>query len=346
MGDTKFHRRSSYEVIEHSSVSFEWKIEGYNSLFTACSTERKRGRIQSELFASKTDEKRKWYIEFVPKKLERDSRKELRIELHKTDIEEIYVQAFIYLSAEANWVKMGEGYNGILGGRSFIALQDTIGKLAEKISLNKCIPDTLKIVVDIRTYFKNDFKPPINLVSRDLSEDISTFFEDQILKDFSFFIQGKEFTAHKIILAARSEVFAAMLKNEMSEGLTSKVIIDDIEPEIFEKMLRFIYSDKINDLNAREAFLLFVAAHRYDLHKLKNICILSLYENLSIDTVIKTLQLADLYSLEKLRQHAMEFLSLHHNELKNTSEFLSMVRSHPHFALELLNLQADIYKKK
>ncbi|XP_033212144.1 speckle-type POZ protein-like [Belonocnema kinseyi] len=355
MGDTEFHRNSTFSFLVHDSVSFEWKIKSYNSIIM-CNRQMKK--IQSPLFSSKPDDKRKWYIEFVPKKIISGSTKELHIKLYRTDQDQIYVQACIFLKTATSERLLFDCDNEcILYPGQWISFQENIGDVADELGWHENTPDILTIGVEIRTYFHSEVThltsipkqvplidkqvPIIDLESRSLIADIATYFEDPTFKDVSFFIRNKEFTAHKNILASRSEVFATMFRVKMSEGLTSKVEVEDIEPVIFEKMLRFIYSDKVDDLKPAEASPLFFAAHKYDLEKLKNICIKSLYENLSIENVIQTLLLADLYSLGKLRESAMKFLVFHHSNLRNTYEFYSMVQSHPHFALELLQLQAS-----
>ena len=52
----------------------------------------------------------------------------------------------------------------------------------------------------------------------------------------------KELRAHKVVLSARSPIFAKMFEVDMKEKSTNKVKIDDIEPEILEKMLVNVYT--------------------------------------------------------------------------------------------------------
>lgn len=51
-----------------------------------------------------------------------------------------------------------------------------------------------------------------------LSEDLGALFESQKFSDVTLaVIPGKEYQAHKAVLAARSPVFAAMFEHEMEE---------------------------------------------------------------------------------------------------------------------------------
>ena len=61
-------------------------------------------------------------------------------------------------------------------------------------------------------------------------------------------VGGKVFQAHKNILTARSSVFGAMFQHDdmKEEGKPNKVDIEDVKVEVFEVMLRFIYTGKVS----------------------------------------------------------------------------------------------------
>lgn len=50
-----------------------------------------------------------------------------------------------------------------------------------------------------------------------LAEDLGNLWENTRFTDCCFFVRGKEFKAHKSVLAARSPVFNAMFEHEMEE---------------------------------------------------------------------------------------------------------------------------------
>ena len=82
----------------------------------------------------------------------------------------------------------------------------------------------------------------------------------------------REFHCHKVILAGRSPVFETMFSVEMKEKTDNQVIIKDMDADTLHEMLRYIYGRK--DLNLGEnATDLLVAAEKYDLKELKQICL-------------------------------------------------------------------------
>lgn len=92
--------------------------------------------------------------------------------------------------------------------------------------------------------------------------------------DFTFRVGGQKFRAHRSVLAARSPVFGAQIFDmEMRH-----VEIVNMEPHIFRMMLHYIYTDSLPPCedeagyNAPVMQHLLVAAERYELERLKQMC--------------------------------------------------------------------------
>ncbi len=65
-----------------------------------------------------------------------------------------------------------------------------------------------------------------------LADDLGGLFDTQRFSDVTLFVGGREFLAHKAILAARSPVFAAMFEHEMEERKHNRVEITDMDHEV------------------------------------------------------------------------------------------------------------------
>ncbi|XP_035711353.1 RCC1 and BTB domain-containing protein 1-like [Folsomia candida] len=83
---------------------------------------------------------------------------------------------------------------------------------------------------------------------RRVSDDICNLWENKKHADVAFSVEGKVITAHKCILAERSEYFERMFShewNETKEGSSSVIEIKDTKHAIFEALIYYIYSDKV-----------------------------------------------------------------------------------------------------
>jgi speckle-type POZ protein len=106
-----------------------------------------------------------------------------------------------------------------------------------------------------------------------LSNQLEGLFNEMKFSDVSFNIGGRQFPAHKSILAAKSEVFEAMFHHPTKENFTNRIEIEDIEPEVFHELLRFIYTGRLSRKTMEIlAVGLLIAADKYLLDDLKVKC--------------------------------------------------------------------------
>ncbi|XP_020042350.1 speckle-type POZ protein-like isoform X4 [Castor canadensis] len=191
-----------------------------------------------------------------------------------------------------------------------------------------------------------------------LAEDLGNLWENTRFTDCSFFVRGQEFKAHKSVLAARSPVFNAMFEHEMEESKKNRVEINDLDPEVFKEMMRFVYTGKAPNLD-KMADNLLAAADKYALERLKVMCEEALCSNLSVENVADTLVLADLHSAEQLKAQAIDFInrcsvlrqlgckdgknwnSNQATDIMETSGWKSMIQSHPHLVAEAFRALAS-----
>jgi len=153
--------------------------------------------------------------------------------------------------------------------------------------------------------------------------------------DVSFIVYGKEMKAHKAIVSARSPVFAAMVESGMKESVENRVKIDDIEPGIFEALLRFIYTDRV-DLTQVDVEDLLVAANKYMLPLLKLECQKNLAERLTTENCVGMLVLADLHNCVHLKRSAVRFILRNRDGVLQSDHWKDLKQSRPDLAIDVL----------
>uniref|UniRef100_A0A1I8M291 BTB domain-containing protein n=1 Tax=Musca domestica TaxID=7370 RepID=A0A1I8M291_MUSDO len=116
---------------------------------------------------------------------------------------------------------------------------------------------------------------------------------------------GTEFKAHRFVLCARSEVFAAMFRNDFSERNTSRITIEDMDAEVMQEMLNYLYTDR--KIPKQMAPALYTAANKYALLHLQDMCEQALIETMDVASVADTLRIADLHGNERLKTIAITF---------------------------------------
>ncbi|XP_037821030.1 protein roadkill-like [Lucilia sericata] len=217
-----------------------------------------------------------------------------------------------------------------------------IAEIYESFILNKdnlLLPrDQLTICFEISTLVKviNISNQTDMLPKSTLSKDLVNIFKSEKFPDVTLVADGEEFYVNKVILAARSEVFDEMFELEMLEN---RVEIADIASNVLQELLRFIYTDKVENLDEMAKFLL-PAANKYALESLQKMCEIKLKDKLSIHTAVETLLFADLYTTFDLKASTLVFINTHATEVMKTQDWKNMIKTHPNLITELYEMLA------
>jgi len=155
--------------------------------------------------------------------------------------------------------------------------------------------------------------------------------------DLTIICGRKKFRCHKVIMAARSTVFKAMLENEMQEKKTNEVKIEDSSPKAVKMMIDFIYTDKLPENVDPIAVELIHLAVKYDLASLIQICEVSLLSNLCNDNALTTLIALDTYRpTSSTRQEIVKHIAAHALDIIKSEEWGIFAKDHPNLTTDIL----------
>jgi speckle-type POZ protein len=204
--------------------------------------------------------------------------------------------------------------------------------------------------------FSHVKKEPVSSVdppglAMDCSSELMTQLEGLLngmqFSDVVFNIHGHEFPAHKLILATRSEVFAAMFQHPTKENLSNQITIEDIEPEIFKELLRFIYTGRLSKTTMKTmAAGLLIAGDKYLLIKLKTECTNYLLRQMSPVNCVELMLHCDLLNpaehLKEVLKEAAKYFRRLQSEVMATAKWEKMEEENPKL---LLKVQKILLKK-
>ncbi|KAJ4752563.1 BTB/POZ/MATH-domain protein [Rhynchospora pubera] len=193
-------------------------------------------------------------------------------------------------------------------------------------------------------------KPAVQ--SSNLPQQLICLLEQGYGKDVSFNVSGLTFDAHRCVLAARSPVFMAQFFGPVKGNVNESIEIKDMEPSIFKSMLHFIYFDSVPELEEEKdnkdesialAQHLLVAADRYGLERLKQLCELKMYEFTDANNVATTLTLAVQHNCSVLKAACIEFIKQPDvfADVLQSEGFEHMIKSCPMILEELRKKKND-----
>lgn len=135
----------------------------------------------------------------------------------------------------------------------------------------------------------------------------SKMYKDESFKDIKFIVGDQVIMAHKAVLAAQSPVFKSMLTLDTKEKRDNAVEIDDVDFEVFNAFVKFIYTEVIDDVGKFGMDLLMLT-DKYDMQDLKSKCQNFLSESITEVNAVDYLIFADTHKCVTLKSNAITFV--------------------------------------
>ena len=204
--------------------------------------------------------------------------------------------------------------------------------------------DILTIVVDIELLLDNE-----NASSKfrkfdlpSIADDIGQCFNQEDNSDVSILCGDRKFHCHKFILRLRSNVFAAMFAHETTENKNKEVSIKDIDPDILEHLLKFVYTDSVDEEEIKPmAVELFEAADKYNLPKLKKFSEDAILESLDASNAARILLLGYLHESADLQRFSADKIAKEMDEVEKTRDWEMIEKHHP----KAMKMVIEAFKK-
>ncbi|KAI4301256.1 hypothetical protein L6164_034550 [Bauhinia variegata] len=133
------------------------------------------------------------------------------------------------------------------------------------------------------------------------------YVNNPTLSDVTFLVEGKRFYAHRICLLASSDIFRAMFDGGYREREAKDIEIPNIKWDVFELMMRFIYTGTV-DVNLDIAQDLLRAADQYLLEGLKRLCEYTVAQDISAANVQLMYELSEAFNATSLREACILFI--------------------------------------
>ncbi|XP_069113805.1 kelch-like protein 24a [Argopecten irradians] len=214
--------------------------------------------------------------------------------------------------------------------------------LAWLYSLPEITSDILKhemkpIASDLKINFILNYKPKIvkgklttnNQLRKswmtEFSSKLQQCYKDGTLSDVILKVEGQPFRCHKAILAAVSPFFDTMFLSGMRETDADEIDIYGVKKTDFRRILNAVYLGE-EDISVTNVESLISTCSYFQISRLQVQCERFLINNADPDNIIGVLRLAELNSLESLRNKALSYIVLNFHEVTRSKEFSSLSR--------------------
>jgi len=339
----KYNAWCKTDTIKGETFTFLWSISDFSSR-----TEENGEVLNSEEFTIKGPDNKitKWRGQIYPRGSSQDFIDNCSVFLQKLSAEEevhaSYVLSFLNTNKEKQRIKklpvtkfsVGENKRWgwcLYNRRSDLSQPDDILTLFFDITIIGETKNSIEFMYNVEE------KCPAlteNYHRRQLSQDFETHFLSKEHSDVIIKCGDKLYDCHKFILTSRSPVFKSMIESDMKEKISGEVEIKNMDHDVLEDLLKYIYSGVAPKVDKLTQGLL-TAADQYHLEQLKELCELKLCSRLDISNCIELLILGDLHNAQKLKAKALEFVSKNMQKMK-PSEWKQSFIAHPALMAEVM----------
>ncbi|CAL1295007.1 unnamed protein product [Larinioides sclopetarius] len=195
-------------------------------------------------------------------------------------------------------------------------------------------PKEAKVPVEERKEYC--IEKPTSQLTPMLANDLKSMYNEKICSDTELRILTQTFHAHKNILSARSPVFRRMFSLDMSEEKSAVIDITDLDEDTVHRMLLYMYSDSLEDLEFENACKLLEAAYKYEISSLKSKCSYFLKHNMCSKNVCDIILLAHRHEDEGLKIAAQDFILKLDKEVYGSEEWKKFMETNPKLAGEVM----------
>ena len=163
--------------------------------------------------------------------------------------------------------------------------------------------------------FGGDEKTDDSLNDKKILKFLSQFFNDSNYSDIEIELKNKTYKLHKFIIS-QSNFFKNLLNEEIS-----KIVLDvKIEIEIFDLIIKFMYTGEIKTKDPIHLVKLIEGSSIFDLEEISKFCYSIIYQKISIENVLPILIVSNDLKIKSVKDICFNFF------LKNKTEFMKKIK--------------------
>ncbi|XP_017614347.1 BTB/POZ domain-containing protein At3g56230-like isoform X2 [Gossypium arboreum] len=172
-------------------------------------------------------------------------------------------------------------------------------------------------------------------------------FKDQIHTDIKLKPNnGPCISAHKSLLAARSEIFKNILNSDDCKAPltdTDTITLSELSTEELKSFLEFLYTgDLPADKFKKHVYALCVAADKYEIPYLQESCERYMLNSLNASNALDFLDISNLHSKKKLKETTLNFIVRNMKSIVLSQKYEEFAFSNPHLSLEVTRAFAEV----
>ncbi len=161
------------------------------------------------------------------------------------------------------------------------------------------------------------------ITTKDIRSGLAELRQEGLLFDIELEAQGQRISAHRNVLASVSPYFRVLFAGSFREANESVVELQGIQFESLKTIIKCFYEPGLT-LTIKNIEGIYSAAHFFQMDKIVLQCQQFVEDNLSKDTCLSFLRLAQTYGFKKIIAQAHDCILEHLVQLRDTPDFMNM----------------------
>lgn len=169
-----------------------------------------------------------------------------------------------------------------------------------------------------------------------IAASFNKLLENEKFSDLTITVGDKKFNVHRAIIAARCSYFKTLFNESENKVIT----LDDLEPDVFQEVLVYIYTNKLPKISEMTDKLL-TAAHKFNIENLAKLCDVQLGHNLKVETIAHDLDVARSCTRLDLITSIEEFIKENYDEVSRDGSWIELKKNKPELVTNALEKIID-----
>ncbi|XP_053569729.1 kelch-like protein 40 [Bombina bombina] len=153
-----------------------------------------------------------------------------------------------------------------------------------------------------------------------LQDGLKDMLDHNKFIDCTLKIKEKQFPCHRLVLAACSPYFRAIFLSDIEESKKNEIDLEDVDPDVMEKILHYIYTSEIEITEANVQDI-FSVANMFQIPSIFTVCVSFLQKKLCLSNCLAIFRLGLMLDCPRLAVCARDFLSDRFNLINRDEEF-------------------------
>ncbi|XP_010516229.1 PREDICTED: BTB/POZ domain-containing protein At3g56230 [Camelina sativa] len=148
---------------------------------------------------------------------------------------------------------------------------------------------------------------------------------------------GPPVLAHRALLASKSEIFKNFLDSDGCKSAPEDAItLQELNSEQLQALLEFLYTGTLaSDKLEKHVYALFVAADKYMIHYLQELCEQHMLSSLNVSSVLDVLDVSDLGSSKTLKEACIGFVVRNMEDVVFSDKYEAFSQKNQHLCVQI-----------